>query len=179
MRLSIKRSKEISHMKIDNSKVEALYKSNPDARTVFDYLLNDYKRNMGTISSSHLAWLTKIKESDIKKVYRQFEELGLGKYIEGRWGHLCRFEWAIAMRQVAKVAAGKGKDEILIAPDSTASIDDSGEMNGTADGGDETEALDHRYNLRADFAVSLRLPRNLSSSEATRLADYIRTLPIA
>ena len=37
--------------------------------------------------------------------------------------------------------------------------------------------LPHDYRLRADLTVRLSLPSNLTSSEAHRLAEFIKTLP--
>jgi hypothetical protein len=170
-------------MGIENAELQRLYNENAMARKIFDHLLNDYERNMGSISSRHLAWRTKLKEADIKKVYREFEKLHLGKYVEGRWDHLCRFEWALPMRDVARVAAGKGGDPDLVPVESNG----RGSFPDNGNGGDEEEAevrdgaaaLCHSYNLRSDFAVSLRLPSNFSPSEAARLADFIRTLPFS
>jgi hypothetical protein len=37
--------------------------------------------------------------------------------------------------------------------------------------------LKHIYRLRGDYVVKLRLPMDLTSTEANRLADFIKTLP--
>jgi len=37
--------------------------------------------------------------------------------------------------------------------------------------------LPHDYRLRADLTIRLSLPRNLTGSEAQRLAEFIKILP--
>jgi hypothetical protein len=37
--------------------------------------------------------------------------------------------------------------------------------------------LEHQFRLRRDVRVSFRLPADFNSAEASRLADFIKTLP--
>ena len=101
---------------------------------------------------------------------RALESLGgLGTFVVGRRGQPSRFQWREDPHNVT------GALEILTAQDATSRLRE----NLPAAPSEAPELLNHHFRLRPNLTVELRLPENLTSTEAARLADFIKTLPFA
>lgn len=100
---------------------------------------------------------------DLVRALKGMDSLQLGQFISGRRGHETRFRASEMLPSVAKMAT-------VDAPVTTT------EPVGAA--GPPTPIL-HRFVLRHEFEVELRLPGNLTTIEAARLGDWLRTLPFA
>lgn len=108
------------------------------------------------------------KKHQVILAFRTLEDLGAGKYVEGRHGHASRFEWDVNTLEACRAAQGEEADEEemqAVAPDDV--------ENDT-----EENILDHYFNLRADYQLELQLPVDLSQEEAERLATFVRSLPL-
>jgi hypothetical protein len=86
-------------------------------------------------------------------------------------GHPSRFEWTVGLTDVGKAAAGDVTEVQRL------SDEEREDASETADDGDDT--VEHRYVLRPGFEVRINLPLDLSSVEAGRLAEFLRTLPFS
>src|SRR5690606_27511620 len=102
--------------------------------------------------------------------FKQLAEANCGEFVVGRKGHSSRFEWGVGLVSVGRVASGQ-----LNQVERLADVELSRELDDGADA--EPDELNHRFKLRPDFEVDLRLPRDLTTAEAGRLADFARTLP--
>ncbi len=154
--------------KVDSRRLRKLYGSSPAAREILDHLASR-GRSWRTTSVERI--LASVRESDedlsrgeVIDVFKALEECGCGQFKAGRKGWPSRFEWAVQMVSAGRVAAGETEQ----VEDLTA--EDLAEEEPQA-------ALRHTYRLRPDASVTLDLPRDLTASEAERLAQYIRTLP--
>ncbi len=98
-------------------------------------------------------------------LFRKLEELGHGKFIEGRKGHPSRFVWSSSPIDVGKAAQG---DEAPIATVSldAATDDNSGEMRS------------YIFPLRSDTDATFELPIDLTQKESERLSAFLRTLAV-
>lgn len=105
-----------------------------------------------------------INRSQIVQLFRQLQDVGCGHFVIGRWGWSSRFVWDVGSLAAARAASGEEQE---IEP-----IDMVDEQTG------EVDELEHIFNLRSDYKVSLPLPLDLTQSEAERLAGFIRTLPM-
>jgi len=109
---------------------------------------------------------------DIVSLLKGLQEAKCGRFIVGRRGSPSRFEWSVSLRSVG-LAATSGSDEV-------SQIDeDADEQDGDdefADDGDDS-SITHAFVLRPDYRVKLTLPVDMTSREAKRLADFLRTLP--
>ncbi|HYI12734.1 MAG TPA: hypothetical protein VEK57_27035 [Thermoanaerobaculia bacterium] len=92
---------------------------------------------------------------------------GAGTFIVGRNQRPTRFHHTVDAVTLANAARGEGEG---VAGADTPPL---------AGGGDAAAVIDHRYVLRPDFHITVRLPTDLTKTEATRLAEFIRTLPFA
>lgn len=166
--------------KIDTVCLRQLYRSDDAAKALFDHLA---KRtyNKKELPVERLALNVANEGSaasrrDITRVLKELEKAGCGKYILGRRGHQSRFQPdpKIEMVAVGRYASGQ-----------TAAIDDANpSVSSEAEALDTQDAsmngsgeLAHRFQLRPHLLVSIMLPADLTSAEAGRLADFIRTLP--
>jgi hypothetical protein len=105
---------------------------------------------------------------------RRLEALGCGKFITGRKGHPTRFEWNYSPSSVGIAAAGVQPIEQTEEANSAKIAEESAQEAAV-----DTDTIEHRYRLRADWIVELQLPSDLTTWEATRLSDFIRTLPFS
>ena len=103
--------------------------------------------------------------AEVRAVFRQLEKLGCGKYVIGRRGHPSRFIWTSGLVSVGQVASGRGIDVEKV------------RLSSDVEDGSSADTLEHVFQLRPTVTVRLSLPANLTATEATRLADFIRTLP--
>jgi hypothetical protein len=139
------------------------------AKFIFDYFSSRTKNSSTTKIDRLLQLLYQRGQSpsrsEVISYFRQLEDAGCGQYVEGRRGHPSRFEWFVNLTTVGQAAAG-----------STTKVE------GLLDESDEIEdlysnLLSHEYRLRPDLLVKFELPQDLSISEASRLAEFIKTLP--
>lgn len=104
---------------------------------------------------------------EIIDLFKNLEKAGLGRFTTGRRGQPTRFEWRLtpaeAGRTLSQASGGEGQPPAAGAPLAGESPDDD---------------RMHRFWLRRDREITFELPRDLSTAEAARLADYIRTLPL-
>ncbi len=117
-----------------------------------------------------------ISRRDVVACLKQMAEAGCGRFITGRRGQPSRLEWAVQSTAAGKVASGEDYSLALL-DDAAPSME---ELLGE-DGDDDsaTKMLQHSFRLRPTLEVSLFLPGDLSAAEASRLADYVRTLPFS
>lgn len=155
-------------VKVDFGRLRKLYTSNAPARAILDHFASR-ERNWRTttvdrIQANIISGGEEVSRGDVINVFKALEEYGCGQFKVGRKGWSSRFEWAAQMVGVGQAAAGE-TEQIEEVTD-----EDLGE--------DEAEAsLKHTFRLRPEVTVTLDLPKNLTSAEADRLAQYIRTLP--
>jgi hypothetical protein len=101
--------------------------------------------------------------AEIIEALRQVAAVGCGEVVVGRKGHPTRLVWAsgVSLTEAGKAAAAQ---TVGTAP--------------TTNGYSPNGIIEHSYHLRIGAPITLRLPSDLTQSEADRLADFVRTLPI-
>jgi hypothetical protein len=155
-------------------RIRALYARDAAAKSAFDFL-RGYQRNRSETTVSVLRWQAGLDEDAVKNLFSELENIGLGEYVPGRHGHPCRFRWALPVKVVAAVAVGASDEPLEVeAPAAPAAV-----AAGGVGGPGAAAVIRHPYTLRPDFVVTIVLPPNLTPVEATRLADFIRTLPFS
>ncbi len=99
---------------------------------------------------------------------RALDSIRVGNFIVGRRGQPSRFEW-----EASPAVVEKALEELEAPQDATSRLDESPSAAQAA----EQKLLSHQFRLRPNLTVELRLPMDLTSTEAARLADFIKTLP--
>lgn len=108
--------------------------------------------------------------SEVISTFKSLTDLEVGSFIVGRKGSPSRFKWYYNVVELAK--------ELSTDPDVAQEFKG---VLGIEDREPETDSdsssIEHEFVLRADFKVNLRLPLDLSSGEADRLAGWVKSLP--
>jgi hypothetical protein len=117
----------------------------------------------------------KITKLEARQFAADIEEAGIGTRIFGRRGLKSRIRWIYTLPSVSK-AARELSDTLEVASQTNfPAIREGNEKGASSDHPDDAE---HFFRLRSNMRISFRLPRDLTTKEADRLAAYIRTLPI-
>jgi len=154
--------------KVNRKELQAFYNSSSSgAKAMLDRFASR-ERNSSETTIDRLRQKLKddgsrISRGDAVRLFRRLEELGCGHFIPGRWGHESRFRWDVGLVSVGQAAAGESV-QIEATP-----------ANAPDEPSDDL--LEHRFHLRKDLDVPVRLPADLTATEATRLAAFIQTLP--
>jgi hypothetical protein len=154
----------------DTKRLKDLYAQDDAARAVLDHLAGLQRNRKQTTVDRLLVAVRQggyedLTRGAIVQVLKRLEELECGTFITGRWGHASRFQWDVNLTDVGRAASG---EETKIEPVSE-------EANGADE--DEADILGHTFRLRPDVSVTLELPADLSQAEASRLAEFVKTLP--
>ena len=147
---------------IDVKGLASLYQNNTAARAFFEYAACR-QRNTRTTPIERIQKVLgqEVSRSELIGLFKELGKMGCGHFVAGRKGHPTRFEWQVGLVSVGRAACGESE-----------------EIEETIDDDYETiDLLTHTFHLRPDVPVEFDLPRNLTENEASRLADYIRTLP--
>ena len=155
---------------LDSEQLRHLYSGDPTAKMLLDHFAARQRdRTENTLDRLYEVLVGEgkpVARADLVRVLRALQGLGAGLFILGRKGHPSRFRWIVSSVQLGKAAAGEEVSlQVPVAPEAP-----SRER-------DRSDVISHRFVLRPDFNVSFLLPSDLSTSEASRLADFIRTLP--
>jgi hypothetical protein len=154
-------------MQVDTSKIRALYKKDQVARSVFDYFARRTNDATETKVDRILSILKKegndLSRGQIIEFFKVLETLGAGKFVTGRRGWPSRFVWDVGLVSLAKIAGGESQE---LQNKAAASLAD-----------EEGETLSHIFHLRPDLQIKIELPADLTVSEASRLSDFVKSLP--
>lgn len=155
---------------VNYAKLLQLYKGSPAARSVLDHLASR-ERNWRTttvdrIHANVIQDNPSVSRADLISVFRELESCGCGTFKTGRKGHASRLEWHVQMVSVGRAAAGE-TDRVEQMTEEDTAEEESMEM------------LKHQYRLRRDITIIFELPTDLTTSEAVRISDFIRTLPFS
>lgn len=151
------------------NRLRALHQDNRAAAILFDEYANR-KRNKRVTNTDWVARLVReqnVQRSEVIQMFRTLENIGCGKYVEGRKGKPSRFDWTKSSLAVCQLAIGERKD-----------VKDA-DLQAVGSEAEEPEAdLErHTFRLRSDLVVDLDLPSDLTISEAERLSKFVLTIP--
>ena len=147
------------------------YSTNVNLKSLVDWLASKQNDSL-TLKARVAAYRTGKTEPEMREVFKVLEMLGLGTYVTGRKGGKTRFEFSHSSRSLQN-AARQGS---LVQPIDEKAADDDAEDE--VEPSSQSESLEHAFNLRGDFVVQLKLPKDFSSKEAVRLSTFINSLPM-
>ncbi|MCK9914775.1 hypothetical protein MXD81_37020, partial [Microbacteriaceae bacterium K1510] len=110
--------------------------------------------------------------ADLIGVLKSMEEIGCGVFIIGRRGQPSRFQWHFKMTEVGKAAQGAQDSVSLVDFEEEEEEEDENEDIVPPPG-----VIRHTFNLRPDYTLSFELPADFNQREASRLAEFVKTLP--
>jgi hypothetical protein len=143
--------KSLAEKKIDISQIQALYVADRSARALLDYLAERSTDIPTSLLEKMVAGVKGVTKPELVRVLKSLELLGCGRFIVGRKGNPSRFAWHVGRRELGQVAAGKTPSKL-------------------------SETFEYKFHLRQGLLVTLRLPTDLSATEAERLTTFIRAL---
>ncbi len=149
--------------RMDN--LRALYKANSAAAKILDHFAGRQRDRNVTEVDRLEQLLPNVSRAEIIDVFKRLDDLGFGQFLVGRRGAASRFVWTVSLISVGKAATGQGTVEAV--------VDDDDEARPAT----PPRTIAHEYRLRPTFTVQISLPEDLSAREASRIADFIRTLP--
>lgn len=156
---------------VDLKKLRDLYQKNPAARAILDEFAGR-ERNRTETKVDNLLYVTlenrPIARGEIIQVFQELQAIGCGSFVVGRKGHASRFSWTVGLPSVGKAAAGEDLPLEVISEE---------ERQEEAADVPEGERKSYSFPLRPHLDVRLELPLDLSSAEAARLSDFIKSLP--
>lgn len=157
--------------------LRGLYQKDEVARRLFDNLAARQKdRRM--MPATRAAALADASHGEIVTLFRKLDELGAGEFKLGRRGSKTRIEWLYSVRSLGEVAQGAAGQPEEIDP---AELEDTETETSDADALEsemaEGEWLVHPFQLRPGLRITIKLPVDLTSKEAERLAGFIRQVP--
>jgi hypothetical protein len=163
---------------IELSALRRLYASDPRARATLDHFAaRQQDRSEMTVdrmwellaSEGHV-----LTRADVIETFRNLQQVGAGKFVIGRKGHLSRFQRSVSLIELGRIAKGGDTPSAqVLSPVPVVSV------QGPPVPALKSDVIVHRYVLRPDFTVTLQLPADLTQSEASRLSEYIKTLPFS
>jgi hypothetical protein len=156
--------------------IRTLYKSNPIAKALFD----DFSKRARS-ESVHTAdrILEIVQQAGVSTRYwaimrflkMELAPTGCCRFIIGRRGQDTRVTWSFDIVDLGKSAIG---EDVLI----EASAKNETSANGKSDDAHVMMAVSFPLRPLDSVDAVIQIPRNLSQSEAQRLADFIKTLPV-
>ena len=155
-----------------------LAKKDPAIRSLFAHIAAQSEAPK-EIEVDETASALGLGRAHVVQIFRQLDQLKLGRFLVGRRGRVSRFQWWIDPIDASTNTLGARP---VRSPIGWPESDDGEEEEGSAEEtpeiqGNAEDVLTHSYKLRADFTIKLILPASLSKNEAERLASFIRTLP--
>ena len=161
--------------KVDVKRLKLLYGQNPANKAAFDYFAARQNNSAKTTVDRLLALLGQedhvVPRADIIELFKGLETARCGTFVVGRKGHASRFEWSASLISVGQAATGEvGEVETLAEAEQDVETEDEGAP---------IDSISHRFVLRPDFELRFELPRDLTTVEAARLGEFVRTLPFA
>lgn len=160
---------------VDTAAVRELYTRSQAARSALDHFAK--RKNKSAITTVDRLQAALRSEGDelgrgeILEVFKALARANCGIFVIGRKGHPSRFEWSVNLVDLGRSASGEPVKVEAIASPAT-------NVRPTAIGDEEDDALvEHRYRLRPDLELRFDLPTSLTAAEASRISDFIKTLP--
>jgi hypothetical protein len=173
----------IKRNRVDLGEIRRLYEGSEVAKIILEYFASR-KRNkpFTTVDRLHMVLLAKgrkVSRRDIRKVLMQLAELHCGEFILGRRGGETRMEWSVGFIGLGQAAAGQPTEITELTEDEVVKGDENEADEHELAGAEGTPASDMKikYPLRPARDVEFLLPKDLTTREAHRLAEFIKTLP--
>lgn len=157
---------------VDLKALRKLYQSRSSAKAVFDYWAQRDNNSAQTTVDRLLAALrqqgTEVPRRDLVDLFRALDAAHCGKFVIGRKGKKSRFEWEASLTSVGRAAAGEHDEVEEITEAEKQDVTEEDRSSNT---------LQHRFRLRPEYELVLDLPADFSRAEATRVAEFVKTLP--
>lgn len=122
--------------------------------------------------------VTNISQKEIRTLFKEMENIGLGSLIEGRKGNRTRFSWVFSLKSIGK-AATKQVTELKDIDISEITLPEELDVTKSVESINDAPKgmITHTFQVRSDLSINVSLPSDLNSKEADRISAWIKTLP--
>lgn len=160
-----------SNQTFSAARLRAKYKESPLAKTALDYFASRSNNSSVTKVDRFQEVLTKLDSStnrrDVVEFLKFLETINCGEFVVGRRKSPSRFKWSVGLVSVGLAASGEVDVVDKLTPSEIARVDDD----------DDEVLMTHSFQLRRSLKIALCLPPDLTTSEAMRIAEFVKALP--
>jgi len=173
-------------MTISLSKIRALYTHNNEVREFFDFVINTLKHSPKISHVDSLA--ERLPRRTLTTAFALLSTAGVGEYKRGRWQSGTRMIWSVALLPLALYARGDDVDIAYIVDEPVHEETQQVEVPMPREKVKPVQApapepvkefirtsYTHHFSLRPGVDVVIEIPEDLTASEATRLANFIKS----
>jgi len=154
---------------VDLAKLRKIYKNDGTARALLDHFAERERffteTTVERLRQNLEARGVPASAAQIRQSLDALEKIGAGELRIGRKGHQTRFVWAVNNVQLGVAARGESEQ-----------VDSA---NGAMAEPAGAQFLTHEFRLRPDVVLRLETPFDLTANEASRISDWVRTLPFS
>jgi hypothetical protein len=142
-------------------KIGKLAVDNPNAMALFG-TFQGRKRNIrgGSQSVQEVASAIGSNESEVRELFKEMQQIGVGRFVMGRKGHASRFEYAVSVVDIANAIESLSPDESDDWPES------------------DTDLRTYDFPVRLGVMAKVIAPVNLSQIEAARFGKFVAALGV-
>ena len=163
---------------VDVDALRLIYAQGGAAKAALDYFASRTNGNKVT----EIATLAKAVRFPLSHLVRFMKHdlasaCECGRYISGRRGRPSRFRWYVKLVELGLAARGERESVSWLPAYAPDEDQDATPTPDTSTG--PPGAIDHRFQLRANFWTNLTLPGDLTTGEAEKLAAFVRLLPLS
>jgi hypothetical protein len=171
----------LANNNIDVDALRTLYVKSPTAKLAFDDFAARRRNQRETkVDRLHAVLVGKglrISYADVRNFLQELAKLNCGEYRIGRRGWQSRLVWGVALVSLGQAAAGTRANVEELNAEEAGDETDAAEEPETAPPRAETSDIRVIYPLRLDRHIEFLIPKDLTTREAQRLSDFIKTLP--
>ncbi|MGH8013397.1 MAG: hypothetical protein ACREQ4_12950, partial [Candidatus Binataceae bacterium] len=127
---------------------------------------------------------TGLPDPRVKDALHEFEAVGVGRYVPGRWHNSNRFEFSRKLNEIAAVATGERgdfaddvDDDIDVANSSGPPMVEQLLSNAEANGAGRNGAVTLSFQIAGGLEPSIRVPTKLTRKDAESLVAFVKSLP--
>ena len=160
--------------------IKKLYATNRVAKAAFDYFATCQRNRSATKVNRLLSVLwargQDVSYADVRNFLRELARLQCGVYIIGRRGQPSRLEWTDKLVSLGQAAAGQRSEIEAFTEEEAEAAVETKEAEPSVNGELMPGDMKLTYPLRRDRHVEIVVPKDITSTEAQRLGDFIKTL---
>ena len=162
----------------NQSQLQGLLRDDPLAASFFLCRIAVSERAAETSLDDVSRWATRngrfFQHNDLVQAARRLENLGVGRFIIGRKGHVSRLQWASTFDQMGVTYDG---NELFVSQNQPEDTEQVPNVSPSTIDKPTASLLSHTFRLRPNMTITFEIPENLDKGEADRLAAFIQTLP--
>jgi hypothetical protein len=164
---------------IENDKINSLRSLHEEDETARRFLDWGAARINDSVETSvdRAVSVTRASAPEVRRLFQEFQKLGLGELKTGRKGYKTRFIWNYSLRSIGKISKRQSQSLEDIDVTQVEPPDEDPALAPQAQAEVSASLVTHAFQLRPDLLVKLPLPQDLTTKDVERLSSWMRSLP--